>query len=288
MSWRASPASRTDARSPSSCDGRSVHDSSGPRPPASSPETRYAAARTQTNAALRFLAWLRDSDRDLASATQTDIDRWFAAAGPGARAHVRSFLGWAAGTKRSPRFDLPTERATQSRPMAERQRLALLARLLDDDTIAVADRVAGCLVLLYALPVSRMHRLRPTDFHSDSDGMSIRLGSDPIPVPDPLAALITELATHRTNTGGAGHHDNQWLFPGRRAGQPIDAENLVERLNRLGITRQARTAALNALLQQVPAPVPSKVLGRRPWRVAASAKTLGTDWSTYAALKTRS
>ena len=62
------------------------------------------------------------------------------------------------------------------------------------------------------------------------------------------------------------------------------ARRTHKRLNRFGITR---TAAVNALLRQVPSPVLAKVLNRRPWRVTARAKTLGTDRNNYAALRAR-
>jgi hypothetical protein len=86
------------------------------------------------------------------------------------------------------------------------------------------------------------------------------------------------------------HNRRTWsqsyvAFPGRIPGQAIEPHQLAERLNRLGITRATRTAALNALLRQVPSPVLAKVLNRRPWRVTARAKTLGTDWNNYAALR---
>jgi integrase len=166
--------------------------------------------------------------------------------------------------------------------MPEQQRLDLLNRLLRSDDVDIVDRVAGCLILLYALPSSRIHRLRLTDVHPGPDGLMIQLGADPVPVPAPLSDLITELADRRHTTRGL---TGEWLFPGRIPGQPIEPDQLVERLNRLGITRAARTAALNALLRQVPSPVLAKVLNRRPWRVTARAKTLGTDWNNYAALR---
>jgi hypothetical protein len=169
--------------------------------------------------------------------------------------------------------------------MPETERLALLGRLLDDDTIDLAYRVAGCLVLLYALPSSRISRLRLTDLHATGDGLMLHLG-DPVPIPPPLDELITELAENRRITGAAP--DTDWLFPSRRAGQAIEGEQLAEGLNGLGINRAARTAALNALLADVPAPVLAKTLDRRPWRVALRAQTLGTDWARYASLKARS
>ncbi len=96
-------------------------------------------------------------------------------------------------------------------------------------------------------------------------------------MPAPLGDLLTELAD-RQHTTRPDRLTGEWLFPGRIPGQPIETDQPVELLNRLGITRAARTAALNALLRQMPSPVLAKVLNRRPWRVTARTKTLGNDW----------
>jgi hypothetical protein len=107
-------------------------------------------------------------------------------------------------------------------------------------------------------------------------------------VPSPLATFIGALTERSRHVTSAGHPDSDWLFPGARAGQPIESDQLAERLNRLGITRAARTAALDALLATVPAPVLAKLLDRKPWRVADRTKFLGTDWRNYVALRVQS
>jgi hypothetical protein len=104
-------------------------------------------------------------------------------------------------------------------------------------------------------------------------------------VPAPLSDLLTELADRQHTR--PDRLTGEWLFPVQIPGQPIEPDQLVERLNRLGITRAARTATLNALLREVPSPVLAKVLNRRPWRVTARAKTLSTDWNNYAAPRVR-
>ncbi len=250
-------------------------------------ESRYAVVRAQTNIAIRFLEWLRDRDTDLVAATQADIDAWFAA-GPTTRTHSRSFLRWAMSTHRRTPLQLPPDRQSAPRAITEAARLDLLSCFLDDDDIALVDRVAGCLVLLYALPVSRINRLRRTDFQPMDGGLALRLGDDLVPVPTPLGVLVEGLVGQRDHLTGAGHPDSDWLFPGRRAGQPIESEQLAERLNRHGVTRAARVAALDALLATVPAPVLAKLLDRRPWRVADRSKILGTDWRRYVALRVQS
>ena len=249
-------------------------------------ESRYSTARAQTNIAVRLLAWLAQRHTDLEHCSQADIDTWFAN-GPSTRIHTRAFLGWAIRTGRRASLELPADRQATPHALPEPERLKLLARLLADDTIDIIDRVAGTLVLLYALPASRINRLRLTDLHPGPNGLTLRLGPDPLFVPAPLTVLINELANSRRHLRGGGHPHNEWLFPGRCAGQPIEPDQLAERLNRHGITRRARTAALNALLTDVPAPVLAKLLDRKPWRVTTRAATLGTDWARYASLRTK-
>ncbi|XVQ15772.1 hypothetical protein ACQP1W_25630 [Spirillospora sp. CA-255316] len=64
-------------------------------------------------------------------------------------------------------------------------------------------RVAGCLVLLYAQPVSRLVRLAVHDVIHDDGQVSPRLGDPPTPVPEPFAAMLTELAGSGDGLAGA-------------------------------------------------------------------------------------
>lgn len=250
-------------------------------------ESRYSVTRAQTNIAVRLLCWLRERDTDLVSATQADIDAWFAA-GPSTRIHSRSFLRWAIATHRRDPLQLPVDRQSAPRAITEAARLDLLSRFLSDDDLSLVDRVAACLVLLYALPASRISGLLTTDFQSIEGELTLRFGDDLVPVPAPLDALVDQLVARRSNVTGAGHPDSNWLFPGRCPGQPIESEQLAERLNRHGVTRAARVASLDALLTTVPAPVLAKMLDRRPWRVADRSKMLATDWRRYVGLRVQS
>ena len=250
-------------------------------------ESRYSVVRHQTNIAVRLLAWLRQRECDLATCTQSDVDAWFSS-GPSTRLHSRSFLSWAVRTHRRPTLRLPPDRHAAPRPMPEGERLDLLSRFLSDEGIDLVERVAGCLVLLYALPVSRINRLGRGDFEWVDEELTLRISDDRVPVPAPLAALIGRLTEQRGNVTGAGHPDSDWLFPGGRAGQPVEPDQLALRLNRHGVTRAARTAALDALLATVPAPVLAKLLDRKPWRMAERTKLLGTDWRHYVALRVQS
>ena len=85
--------------------------------------------------------------------------------------------------------------------------------MLDDEILDLVDRVAGCLVLLYALPLTRVNRLRTNDFEATEDGLALRMGDDLVPVPPPLASLVKALAEQRCNVSGAEHPRQRLALP---------------------------------------------------------------------------
>ena len=73
------------------------------------------------------------------------------------------------------------------------RRLKLLRRLLAPEQQPDPATAAACLLLLYAQPLTRIHRLTTSDI-LDSDGqMHIRFGDPPAPVPAPLADILRQL-----------------------------------------------------------------------------------------------
>jgi hypothetical protein len=82
----------------------------------------------------------------------------------------------------------------------------------------------------------------------------------------------------------ATNPDSRWLFPGRRAGQPMHPESLAALINKLGVpTRTARTAAIHQHLLEMPAPLVADALGYHPVTTAKIASHAGANWSRYAA-----
>jgi hypothetical protein len=82
----------------------------------------------------------------------------------------------------------------------------------------------------------------------------------------------------------ATNPDSRWLFPGRRAGQPMHPESLASVVNKLGLpTRTARTAAIRQHLLDMPAPLVADALGYHPVTAAKIASHTGASWSRYAA-----
>jgi hypothetical protein len=225
---------------------------------------QQVVARSEVQAAIRITRWLRGRQLALAACQQADIDQWLASAQAG-RYLARHFLQWCTARGYAGDVEIPaTARGTHpasALPEAD-QRWAIACDLLHGTGHDSADRVAGCLVLLYAQPLTRITRLTTSHVSDEPAGMRLRLGDTPVEVPEPLATQIRDLVGRRRGHAAIGHTDDSpWLFPGGRAGQPISAARLQVRLTRLGITARAgRAAALMDLAAQLPAVVLSKLL----------------------------
>jgi hypothetical protein len=102
-------------------------------------------------------------------------------------------------------------------------------------------------------------------------------------VPEPFAALLLQATAQRDNLQTATNPGARWLFPGRRAGQPLHVGTLSQLVRDLGIPALAgRTAALRQLVLQVPAPVVAQALGYHHNTTTRVATEAGTPWSRYA------
>ena len=66
--------------------------------------------------------------------------------------------------------------------------------LLHDNTVKPEDRVAGLLVLLYAQWPSAISRLTLDHIQADGHSTRLHLGREPIVLPEPLDALMLQLA----------------------------------------------------------------------------------------------
>lgn len=207
---------RVSARSGNHTSARAAHSASltgGPpgRIPAAtagakplSPNSRRRAG-AQIILATRFLAWLAEQDLPLGQCRQIHLDAWAAEHSPEVRNNLRVFLKWGSDNRLTccP-LDLPDQRGPAAPPLPEQQRLALLGQVLTEDTAPLRTRVAASLVLLYAQPVSRIVRLTTDDVINDAGQVLIRLGHPPLPVPEPVAAMLFGL--HRDAHQHAHRH----------------------------------------------------------------------------------
>jgi hypothetical protein len=238
-------------------------------------------ARMQARMGYAFLQWLEERDVALVACTQADVDAWFAA-GPTTRNLSASFLTWAIGHRLCDRrLRLPNFTAGAPKPMPDGQRAELIARLINDASLRLDDRVAGLLVTLYAQPNCRIVRLRLDDVRCSDDGhVELDIAGEPVALVAPLNALIAELVAQRPSTV-------VWLFPGHTPGQPLTPKTLGHRLVRIGVTRSARVAALHDLIRQVPGPVLAPLIGYNPNFIADRAATLAVPWANYPTLRSR-
>jgi hypothetical protein len=247
-----------------------------------SPNHRQFAS-DQFTQAHRFLGWLAARGHTLAQATQADLDAWHATHNDHQRRCLRAFLRWAVRAGQLPRLALPPLPVRRAAPITQHRRLELLGRLLTDEDRPLRSRVAACLMLLFAQPATRIVRLTIDDVTRAADGqVFIRFGEPATPVPEPFATLLLQATAQRDNLDTATNPGARWLFPGRRAGQPLHASHLSQLVRDLGVPALAgRTAALRQLVLQVPAPVVAQALGYHYNTTTRVASEAGTPWSHY-------
>ena len=164
--------------------------------------TTYSGSNVQrqTQQTLLFVAGVENRERTLATCTQSDIDRWIAQPGK-TRAHVTAFLAWAAEHRHIPAtLALPnSKRSSVPVTVDSAVRWQMARKLVIDDTIAVGDRVAGALLVLYAQPVTRIAALTTDDVHTNDSGavtITVAPGVD-IELVEPFDSLILQLPIRR-------------------------------------------------------------------------------------------
>jgi hypothetical protein len=251
--------------------------------PSRGPLTPTAHARNNIRAAVNLLAWLRDRGTTLADAGQADIDQWLST-GPSA-VLARDFLSWASSRGYCRRLEIPVPSRTAGAAISQDQRWALAARLLNGTALDPTDRVAGCLLLLYGQPLSRIAAMTTSQVTRRSDGTFLSLGRHDVLIPGPLADAVLQLITDgRAYRGVGSPAATTWLFPGHLPGRPITPATLGERLRAIGIyAKTGRRAALLDLAAQIPAAVLADVLGLHATTAAKWMHQAGGDWSRYAA-----
>ena len=231
-----------------------------------------------------FLVMLQGRGRDISGCTQHDIDSWFA--GPGAiRRVVRPFLDWARRQHHVlARLSLPpSHKGKRTVPTDAEERWRIAHELLRDDDLDPVDRVAGALVVLYAQPLARIVTLTVADVIVDGRSVQLRLGPDPLDLPEPLGSLAQALP-HKRRESAAQQLPNPWLFPGNHAGQHLHTAALGNRLRRIGIEpRRLRLAAADQLCREVPPAMLAGVLGLHTSTVVRATAEAGGNWANYAA-----
>jgi hypothetical protein len=243
------------------------------------------AAQRVINAAMTLLDWFTDRGLTLATAGQGDLDAWLINAKPSYRLDAGNFVRWAKKQKLT-QLDFAATRWTGPSGVIDTETRWEQARwLLHDDTVKPEDRVAGLLVLLYAQWPTDISRLTLEHIQHSNNEVRLRLGREPLLLPEPLAGLLLELAATRRGHAALGDHGaSPWLFPGGQPGRPISAFRLAERLRQLSInSARSRSAALFQLATDLPAAVLARMLGIHIAVAAAWQRASSGDWASYAA-----
>ncbi len=81
----------------------------------------------------------------------------------------------------------------------------------------------------------------------------------------------------------ATNRNSPWLFPGRRAGQPMNPNTLAALVNDIGVpTVTGRTSAIRQHVLEMPAPVVADALSYHPATAIRLAAQAGSTFSRYA------
>jgi hypothetical protein len=221
----------------------------------------------------------------LATARQADLDAWLSSEHATYRADAGNFIRWARNHKLT-QLDAAAARWSGPSGVIDTETRWEQARwLLHDSTLKPDDRVAGLFVLLYAQWPAAISRLTLGHVDTSDDQVRIRLGREPVILPEPLDALVLQLVATRRGHAAIGHPGTSpWLFPGGQPGQPISAYQLAERLRQLGIrSGQSRSAALFQLATDLPAAILARLLGIHISVAVAWQRAAAGDWAAYAA-----
>ncbi|MFF7415410.1 hypothetical protein [Streptomyces lydicus] len=240
--------------------------------------------RREIQAAIDLLTWLTGHDRTLANCNQGDIDLWLDGS-RSKRAFGRNFLLWARRHRHCAPVEIPAVPPRRGTTFIDQDaRWELIRRLLHDEVIDIADRVAGLLVLLFAQPLTRVVRMTPNEIVSSGEVVTLVLGSEPVVLPPPLDALFLRLRDQPVQHPRTDETDRKWLFPGGSPDTPLSVQRLMSRLHALGIhSRPARNTTLRDRASELPAVVLSKLLGVHIRTAVHWSRTTGTPGAEYAA-----
>ena len=236
-------------------------------------------------AAITLLDWLTARGLELATARRGDLDTWLTSEHATHHREAGNFVRWARRQKLTSLDFAATRWDGPSGVIDTEARWHHARRLLRDDTIRPEDRVAGLLLLLYAQGPAAISRLTLDHVHASGQQVRLRLGCEPIVLPDPLGALVLQLAASRRGHAALGDQgSSRWLFPGGQPGRPISACRLADRLRQLGLRPgPARSTALFGLATDLPAALLARLLGINISVAVAWQRASSGDWAAYAA-----
>ena len=240
--------------------------------------------REELRLIIALLSWLDDRGETFAKLDQARLDLWLTSK-PRTPRRVEPFLRWAADNRICPRLRVPVSGKPTRTPVGatDEERRELFGAILRAGEVDPRTRLAGALLVLFGIRVVRLRMLRVSDIIEDDGRVTIRLGPDPLQLPEEVAPLAIAARDRRDVPrllSDAG--EDEWLFPGQHHGTPITPEALTKRLRAIGIhARMVRTGALVSLVQEVPAPVISRLTGLHVTATTRWAETASASHARY-------
>ncbi|TVL86997.1 hypothetical protein CD790_33905 [Streptomyces sp. SAJ15] len=248
---------------------------------------RIRWAYTRINVAADFLATMAARGLAIGAVTQHQVDAWLAG-NPGTRYEVRDFVVWAHRRHHARALEVPHRPKADPVGLDEDSQWDLLHQCLTDAGLPLDVRAAGAILLLFGQHLTRIAALTTTALSTADDTSFLTLDRTPIPLPDSLARLLTDLTKRPAPTGWAANTPSGWLFPGHLPGAHVSSAVLSRRLAAHHIpNRPARTTALVALAQELPPAVLGPMLGLHPITATHWRRRAATDWTAYLAARAR-
>jgi hypothetical protein len=252
--------------------------------------TRSAAdyARTRITTALDLLAWLDQQHLRVENLTQADPERWLAE-GATTRRAVRFFLNWAhdRGIANELQVVLPP-RPDPSVLLDDDERVTQLRRCLQDTSLPLELRVAGALMLLFGLLLTRVLQLRASDVISDGENAYLNIDGHRLGLPPRLATLVHRLQNQPRPRWTLARiaTDPGWLFPGQSPTRPVHDSAFAKRLQQIGIYPLAgRNRARLALAAELPASVLADLTGLHVSTALRWTRWAMRDWAAFVAIR---
>ena len=242
-------------------------------------------AKQEITEATKFLTWLRtEHHTTIAHLRQAHLDAYLSE-GTTTRRTIRSFIQWRHRTGIAARFTIRYRTARTTPLAASTTRLELIRTTIEADHITLSTRIAALLLLLYGIPVRRIAELTLENITTTPPGPTVRIGTLPAPLPEPLLPLLQQHLDSHANQKTT-NHQSRWLFPGTRAGHHLTEQTLMQRLRKLGIDiRAARNAALHDLSKEIDAASLAALLGYTPNTMNIHAARAAIPMGSYPAIK---
>lgn len=236
-------------------------------------------ARQAIRTARGFLDHLSARGLSLTECTQGGVDKW--AGGASALA----FLRWLQDHNLlEAGLTVPECAPRSAKAIHDPETQVPTARRLlhDSESAGIEERIAGCLVLLYGQPLTKIVQLTVDDLLEHEGSLYLRLGAEPLEVAPPLAELLRQLPLRKPYGAARALADERWLFPSKNAGRHRHPTSLMKSLQAVGIpARISRNTAVYHLAGSVPPAVIASILGIHPNTAQLWAEQAGANWLTY-------